>query len=1361
MNESAPPASPLRRRWALRAGVGGAALLIGASLIILGPAGPSLAGSFAQGASVWRLGKLHVEGVGGSGLGDLRVKNATLSDAHGVWAQAEDLRLQWKPLSLLIGKVALKEGSIVRLRVLRRPDLAPARDGGGGVQFDSDLPALGIANLDLADGVAGPAARFSFAGAAQTKNDALKALHLDLRRLDKPLDKVAIDYRAEEKLTLDVAIDGAAGGVLANLAQAPKAAIHVAAHAKDGAGALEATLDRAPLASGALNWDARGWRGDGTLHLAAIPAAADLAARFGGVLQLAGSGDALTAAGAPFEATLSSDVLEAVARGKLNTDAHAVGAVALAMQGRRLPALAPELGFSEGSARFDGAVEFEDARTRLSGRFGVSHAKRDGFDVSGEGPVEVFIAEKDIRFTGELGDGVIGAPDFMQRLTVGARLNVEGFYNRTNGAFRLSSFTVRSPHAALAGAGLIDNGQASFNGTWDVGELGLLLDDTKGAARGQWTLKDARDAPLVLKAEGVARQFSGYAPFGALLGPNPKIEASLRFTGGGTLVEYARAEGPRLRLGARGRLVGDTANLSIEASARGPANLGGVSFAGAADATGTLTGKLGDPTIMMDAKLATLNLGGAELQNVVATLDLAPGQGARRGRIGLEGQLFGRPASGAANLALAGDTLAFENLEAHWAQVVGRGRAQVVGGKFSTHVALSGALDGLAPDISGTINGAVDYADAKAGDNLQLTVALRGARFGGVAADSVTASLAGPLAAMKAQIDAKGWAGEQAIAVSASGDAAVRDGGWQAQLSARGQFAGAMIETRTPLVLRQKDDVFEAQGAATLGDGAIEASWRGDKDDVAITAKFDKAPLEILTAMMEQPAAGQLSGDVHLSGARKSLGGDADLTFTDARLARRSRDAVNAHLTANLGGGLLRGSIEARSGRGLVASVQGQAPMIAEAAPFQLNPVRGSVLEANWKVNGPIEGLWALFGPLDQNLGGQVDGQGAVRFANGGVTGDGRMVISAGAFDDKFSGVKLRDIDAVMTFDEKGVSLERFNATDGKAGRVTGSGRLNGQDEGKLDLKLSNVVFADRPDAHATGDGDLALEWRKGGVTLSGAINLDQAEMRVLDAGVAPTPLIDVIEINRPGPPPRASAKPASVIPVRLDLRIAAPGRVYTRTRGLEAEWSMDVRLTGDLAKPQLYGEARLVRGDFNLAGRRFDLERGIIKFAGDADDAEIDVAASATGPALTANVALTGRALDPQIALTSDPALPEDEILPELLFGRSSRDLSGFEAAQLAASLATLAGKSAFDIAGVARAAVNLDRLEVREDSGGVLVAGGKYLTRDVYVEVSGGALGRAGTAVEWQVRPRLFIISSFLTNGDQRVAVRWRQEY
>ncbi|MES1204137.1 MAG: hypothetical protein ABUS57_22080, partial [Pseudomonadota bacterium] len=152
--------------------------------------------------------------------------------------------------------------------------------------------------------------------------------------------------------------------------------------------------------------------------------------------------------------------------------------------------------------------------------------------------------------------------------------------------------------------------------------------------------------------------------------------------------------------------------------------------------------------------------------------------------------LFGRPASGSANLALTQDKLAFENLETHWAQVVGTGRAQIAGGMFGTHVDVSGMLDGLAPELSGAVIGMVDYANARTGDNLQVNLALRGARLGAVAADEATASLTGPLAAMKAQLDAKGWANEQAITVSAKGDVAVSEAGWVAQLGARGRFAG-------------------------------------------------------------------------------------------------------------------------------------------------------------------------------------------------------------------------------------------------------------------------------------------------------------------------------------------------------------------------------------------------------------------------------------------------------------------------------------------------------------------------------------------------------------------------------------------
>ncbi len=64
------------------------------------------------------------------------------------------------------------------------------------------------------------------------------------------------------------------------------------------------------------------------------------------------------------------------------------------------------------------------------------------------------------------------------------------------------------------------------------------------------------------------------------------------------------------------------------------------------------------------------------------------------------------------------------------------------------------------------------------------------------------------------------------------------------------------------------------------------------------------------------------------------------------------------------------------------------------------------------------------------------------------------------------------------------------------------------------------------------------------------------------------------------------------------------------------------------------------------------------------------------------------------------------------------------------------------------------------QDEDGGFLLAGGVYLTRDVYLEVARSGLGQAQTRVEWTLRPRLVLITSFLGNGDQRVSLRWRRE-
>ena len=114
------------------------------------------------------------------------------------------------------------------------------------------------------------------------------------------------------------------------------------------------------------------------------------------------------------------------------------------------------------------------------------------------------------------------------------------------------------------------------------------------------------------------------------------------------------------------------------------------------------------------------------------------------------------------------------------------------------------------------------------------------------------------------------------------------------------------------------------------------------------------------------------------------------------------------------------------------------------------------------------------------------------------------------------------------------------------------------------------------------------------------------------------------------------------------------------------------------------------------------------------------------------------------------------------MLFGRSASQLSGVEAAQLASSLSALASGGGFDVIGNLRSFAGLDRLALGGgDAGAVTVSGGKYLTDDVYLELTGG--GREGPVaqVEWRVRRNLSILSRLAGQSGGRLAIRWRRDY
>ena len=208
---------------------------------------------------------------------------------------------------------------------------------------------------------------------------------------------------------------------------------------------------------------------------------------------------------------------------------------------------------------------------------------------------------------------------------------------------------------------------------------------------------------------------------------------------------------------------------------------------------------------------------------------------------------------------------------------------------------------------------------------------------------------------------------------------------------------------------------------------------------------------------------------------------------------------------------------------------------------------------------------------------------------------------------------------------------------------------------------------------------------------------------------------------------------------------------------------SLDANVTGDTNRPILQGTAKVVRGDYQFAGQRFEIDtQSVVYLATDPQAIRLDITATRDDPSLTAIIRIGGTAAKPEIPLSSTPTLPQDEILAQVLFGTSASQLSGVEAAQLAAALATLATGGGFDIMGGLQNFARLDRLALGADSAsGVTVSGGKYIGKRVYLEITGGGRYGPSVQVEYRANHGVSVLSQAGGEAGAKLAIRWRHDY
>ncbi|MCL9983085.1 MAG: translocation/assembly module TamB domain-containing protein [Erythrobacter sp.] len=596
---------------------------------------------------------------------------------------------------------------------------------------------------------------------------------------------------------------------------------------------------------------------------------------------------------------------------------------------------------------------------------------------------------------------------------------------------------------------------------------------------------------------------------------------------------------------------------------------------------------------------------------------------------------------------------------------------------------------------------------------------------------------------------------------------------------ARGQFAGEPITMPRRAVLTAEEDggwrLAQSQIGFAGGYALLEGALGGG--ETALEVKFARMPLRLLDlAGAELGLGGRLSGVIDY----RQIGEAAPTAKARVRIDRFSRAGlvlsskpVGVLGVIDLNGERLTAAGRLTEGGARLGDIALRITDLPAGRDLADRLLKGR-LQGRLMFEGAAETLWRLAAIEAFDLTGPVTiaARATGTLADPRITGT--LSTDALTVSSALIGTRIDNVRARGRFAGSQLELTRFAGGTPGGGTVNGSGTIDlagiSATRGPgIDLRASvkSARLLDANGLEATVTGPLRIVSNGRGGTIAGRVKIDRArwELGTAAEDVA-LPRIATREIN--GEDGRARERvSARDVAWRYLVNASAPGRVAVDGMGLESEWGVDLALRGSVDDPRIGGTARLVRGDYTFAGNRFELSRGRILFdENEPIDPRLDILAETSRNGTNVDIAITGNAQSPAIAFSSDPALPEEEILARLLFGGSVTTLSATDALQLAAAIASLqGGGGGLDPIGDLRRTIGLDQLRIvsadpligRETG----VALGKNITRRIYVELITDGQGYSATQIEYRITSWLALLGTVSTIGRDSVLVEVSRDY
>jgi translocation and assembly module TamB len=1384
---SEPGDIPAKRRAALPKAIVLAALgalafivllLVGARYGVLLPQARLLIEAGANGVKVGRLGRLEIEGLSGDIWRDVRVRKVTLRDEGGVWLEADNLHMTWHYLDLLRRDFHADTLDVQALKVLRRPTLtAKGADTGLPVSFRIDraharvemLPAFsyerGVYDLDFVIDVAR-------SGDQRGTVRAASVLH--------PGDYLNVDFDLAKTRPLLVRIDGeeAQGGALAGSLGLPAKApflVEVTAGGTLSNGRFTAFANSGPVQAlkAVGSWDKDGGVARGVVSLTASGLTGSYARRFGPRASFVLAGQRAGPELFALDGRVASENLGLRVEGLGDLGRRRIGpqglAVAVETQGLSRIVGGPDMG----PARLVGRVTEGKPGWRFAGSVAVSRLGLPAYGLAQvTGPIEVaenagqwdvkaHVAGAGGRGAGLLAAALGGAP---KAALDGARL--------TDGRLLLRNLQVSGAGLkieATGGRGLL--GGLAFKGKAAVSNLAAARAGAGGSAAATWSAGQGKAGqPWTFSVDARGDKLAtGYAEIDRLLGGRPQLKVQANLQGRRLAVGSASLIGTALSASTAGVLAPDGGlTFKLDWSAEGPFHAGPVEIAGKAKGSGAITGTLAAPRADLLADLAEIDVPRLPLTGAHLTLSFLRKPDGSSGMAALTATSAYGPARARADFRFLAGGLDLTGLSVDAGGVRASG-SLALRSRAPSAANLEVAVTRGAFLDAGRVAGTVKIAEAAGSPRAGLNLTAENVRLIGSSVTVRTAKVTadGPLDRLPFVTQASGASAGGAWSLNGRGVLSDAKPGYLATFDGQGRLGGRGLRTLETAQVRFGGPERSARLKLAASDGG-RIDLDGRLSDAGADVRAQVAGLTL--GLLDEDLAGRADATLTLQGRGAALNGALEAKLTGARgRGTPTASGVDGVVHGKLTPQSLALDMTAANAQGLSADASVLLPAEASAVPFRVAIARERPMSGKFAAQGEVRPLWDLLVGGERSLAGKVMAQGTLGGTLANPNANGQIAVDGGRFDDGATGLSLRNVALKADFARDAVNVTQASGVDGHGGSVTGAGRISlaraGVSSFRLDLKGFRLIDNDLATASATGRATIDRT-ADGKGRLSGALTIDRADV----AARLPTPsgvvAMDVVEKNRP------PDLPASLPPARptgdgwaLDVTLKAPRGIFLKGHGLDVELSLDAHVGGTTTHPDLSGTARVVRGDYDFAGKRFEFDSTSVAYLSTrAEAVRLDLTATRDDPSLTAQVRIRGTAARPEISLTSTPSLPNDEVLSQVLFGRTASQLSPLEAAQLASTLSALAGGGGFDVIGNLRTFAGLDRLALAGGdaaSGAVSVSGGKYLTDNVYLELTGGGRDGGAAQVEWRVRKNLSIVSRVGGQGAGRLAVRWRRDY